>query len=198
MWSAGVQGPVSVPGAYAVRMKVGSETQTSSFRVLKDPRSKATQAELEEQFAFLVRVKDETSKANDAVKLVRHVRSQMNDRSSKLPESQRASFRVRTAALDSVLSAAEREIYQVRNESNQDPLNYPIRLNNKIAALAGVASSTDARPTAQTLEVFRILTGQLDVQLKRIRAALDGTLPGMNRDLQAAGLAAIDEKVPVL
>lgn len=31
----------------------------------------------------------------------------------------------------------EEEIYQVRNERNQDPLNYPIRLHNKIGALLG-------------------------------------------------------------
>jgi photosystem II stability/assembly factor-like uncharacterized protein len=196
MWSAGVQGPVTMPGTYTVRMKVGSETETQTFRVLKDPRSTATQAELQEQFNFLMKVRDETSKANDAVKLVRHVRSQLNDRTSKLPEAQRGAFRVKAAALDSIMSAAEREIYQVQNQSGQDPLNYPIRLNNKIAALAGVASSTDARPTDQTLEVFRILSGQLDVQVGRIRSALDSSLPSINRDLQTAGLAVIERTVP--
>ena len=196
MWSAGVQGPVAIPGAYSVRMKVGGDTQASSFRVVKDPRSRATQAELQDQFAFLMRVRDETSKANDAVKLVRHVRSEIDDRVSKLPEAQRSAFRAKAAALDSALSAAEREIYQVRNESNQDPLNYPIRLNNKIAALAGVASSTDARPTNQTLEVFRILSGQLDVQVGRIRSALDRSLSSINSDLRGANLPPISTALP--
>ena len=124
------------------------------------------------------------------------VGSQLDDRTSKLPEAQRGAFRVKAAALDSIMSAAEREIYQVQNQSGQDPLNYPIRLNNKIAALAGVASSTDARPTNQTLEVFRILSGQLDVQVGRIRSALDSSLPSINRDLQTAGLAVIERTLP--
>ena len=88
---------------------------------------------------------------------------------------------------------AEREIYQVQNRSGQDPLNYPIRLNNKIAALAGVAASTDARPTNQTLEVFRILSGQLATQLGRIRSALNQSLPGLNRDLASASWPVLVE-----
>ena len=81
----------------------------------------------------------------------------------------------------------------MQNRSGQDPLNYPIRLNNKIAALAGVAASTDARPTNQTMEVFRILSGQLDVQLKKIRAALTRSVPALNRELSASGLSLIVE-----
>jgi len=140
-----------------------------------------------------MRVRDETSKANDAIKLVRHIRSQLTDRTNRLPAERRATFQSSAKALETQLSAAEREIYQVQNSSGQDPLNYPIRLNNKIAALAGVAASTDARPTNQTLEVFRILSGQLEVQLGRIRSALNQALPALNRDLAAANLPPVTE-----
>ncbi|HEX2723007.1 MAG TPA: glycosyl hydrolase, partial [Gemmatimonadaceae bacterium] len=193
MWAAGTQGPVAVPGTYTVRMKVDGVAQTQTFRVLKDPRSKATQAELEEQFAFLMKVQTETNKANDAVKLVRNIRSQLNDRTRQMPAEKRAAFEASARTLETRLSAAEREIYQVQNRSGQDPLNYPIRLNNKIAALAGVAASTDARPTNQTLEVFRILSAQLATQLASIRSALDQGLPALNRELAAARLPLIVE-----
>jgi hypothetical protein len=143
-----------------------------------------------------MRVRDETTKANDAVKLVRSIRTQLADRAGKLPEAQRPSFRVKADSLNAVLGAAEREIYQVENRSGQDPLNYPIRLNNKIAALAGVASSADARPTNQTLEVFRVLTQQLGVQVGRIRSALDRSLPAINAQLRAAGVAPVTTTVP--
>ncbi len=193
MWSAGVQGPMAAPGAYSVRLRTGKDTLTQAFRVVKDPRSKASQAELAEQFDFLMKVREETSKANDAVKLVRGIRLQLTDRTAKMPADKRAAFETRAKALEAQLAAPEKEIYQVQNSSGQDPLNYPIRLNNKIAALAGVASSTDARPTNQTLEVFRILSAQLDVQLKRIRSSLNSALPALNRELQAASLAPIVE-----
>jgi photosystem II stability/assembly factor-like uncharacterized protein len=196
MWAAGTQGPLAVPGTYTVRMKVNGQDQGSqTIRVSKDPRSKATQAELEQQFAFLIKVRDETSEANDAVKLVRSIRSQIADRTAKLPADMRAAFEAGASSLESRLSAAEREIYQTQNRSGQDPLNYPIRLNNKIAALAGVASGFDAPPTSQTLEVFRILSAQLETQLARIRDAVSSSLPGLNGQLSAAGLASIVETV---
>ena len=194
MWAAGSQGPIAVPGAYTVRMHVNGATASSqSFRVLKDPRSKATQAELVDQFAFLMKVQAEANKANDAVKLVRNVRWHLTDRAKRMPADKRAAFESSANALESQLAAAEREIYQVQNRSGQDPLNYPIRLNNKIAALAGVAASSDARPTNQTLEVYRILSGQLETQLSKIRAALNQSLPALNRDLASASLPPIVE-----
>ncbi|MEO8576673.1 MAG: glycosyl hydrolase, partial [Gemmatimonadales bacterium] len=193
LWAAGTQGPVAVPGTYTVRMRVNGALQTQSFRVLKDPRSNATQADLADQFAFLMKVQAEANKANDAVKLVRNVRSQLTDRSKRMPADKRAAFESSANALESQLAAAEREIYQVQNRSGQDPLNYPIRLNNKIAALAGVAASADARPTNQTLEVYRILSAQLETQLSKIRAALNQSLPALNRDLASASLPPIVE-----
>jgi hypothetical protein len=193
MWAGGTQGPVAPPGTYSVRMKVGGVTQTESFKVVKDPRSKATQADLENQFTFLMKVRDATSKANDAVKLVRNLRAQVADRMSKLPEARRDEFGVASRGLMKSLEEAEREIYQTQNRSSQDPLNYPIRLNNKIAALAGVAASTDARPTDQTIGVFEILSKQLDGQVEKIRVAIAQSLPALNRLLAEANLPPLVE-----
>jgi hypothetical protein len=78
----------------------------------------------------------------------------------------------------------------VRNQSSQDPLNYPIKLNNKIAALAGVVGSTDARPTSQSYIVFNELSAELDRQLSAMRGAL-AVLPTINTTLTAAGLPPI-------
>ena len=84
----------------------------------------------------------------------------------------------------------------MKNRSGQDPLNYPIRLNNKIAALAGVAASTDARPTSQTREVFRVLSAQLDAQLTKIECAVSSSLPKLNQQLTAAGSSRLSRAPP--
>jgi photosystem II stability/assembly factor-like uncharacterized protein len=190
MWAAGTQGPVAVPGTYSVRMTIGGKSQTRTFALVKDPRSPASQAVLEEQFAFLIAVRDKTTLANDAVRRIRNVKSQLADRDAKTPAVRRPAFKTKSDALASQLSTIESEIYQVKNQSGQDPLNYPIRLNNKIAALSGVAASADARPTDQTRAVFRILSAQLDTQLNRLNAALLSLAP-INADLKAAGLKEI-------
>lgn len=190
MWAAGTQGPVAVPGTYSVRMIVGGKTQSHGFVVLKDPRSPASQAALADQFAFLIAVRDRTTQANDAVRRIRNVKAQLTDRVGKMPAAQQAVFKVKADAFASQLSTVEAELYQVKNQSGQDPLNYPIRLNNKIAALSGVASSADARPTDQTREVYRILSGQLDAQLSKLSSAMSG-LAAINADIRAAGLKEI-------
>jgi len=185
-WAAGTLGPVAIPGTYSVRMTVAGRPETQTFTIVNDPRSTASQAVLAEQFAFLMSVRDRTTQANDAIRRIRNVKSQLADRITSMPPAQQPALRAKADALSGQLSTVEAEIYQVKNQSGQDPLNYPIRLNNKIAALAGVAASADARPTNQTREVFRILSAQLDTRLSRLDRAL-GSLPAINADLKAAG-----------
>jgi kynureninase len=89
------------------------------------------------------------------------------------------------------LSLIEGEIYQVKNRSSQDPLNYPIRLNNKIAALAGVVASADAAPTNQSVQVFEQLSAALQVQLDRLKAVLDADIPAFNKLVKDGDVPAV-------
>ncbi len=82
------------------------------------------------------------------------------------------------------LSAIEEEIYQVRLQSSQDPLNFPIKLNNKIAALQGVIESADVKPTEQAYSVFRTLSTALDEDLGRLDTATKTRMPTVNQLLQ--------------
>jgi len=192
MWAGGVTGPVALPGTYGVRLAVdGRPVATESFVVRKDPRSKATLAELRQQFAFLLAIQNRVSEANDAVKTIRNVKFQLRDRGPRLRGVDSASFARLATDFATQLSQVEDSIYQTRNRSGQDPLNYPIRLNNQISALAGVVASTDARPTQQSREAFRLLSARLDQELGRLRTAFDETLPRVNALLRASNLAEI-------
>jgi hypothetical protein len=191
MWAANTNGPIAPPGTYQVRLRLGPTVQTQRFVVRKDPRSPSTLADYQAQFAFLTKVRDTVSAANNAVRTVRNVRFQVDDRREKMTgKPQAQEYAQLTGQLMERLGAAEGEIYQVRNQSNQDPLNYPIKLNNKIAALAGVASG-EYRPTRQTYEAFDLLTKDLDVQLVKVKSSLDELLPRINALLRAAGLEVI-------
>jgi hypothetical protein len=192
MWAAGTQGPLAPPGTYNVRMIVdGKPVATQSFKLKKDPRTKATQADLDKQFAFLVQVRDRTTAANDAVKTIRWVKSQLDDREKKLSGATQAQFHAAAEALKAELSVVEDSIYQTKNRSGQDPLNYPIRLNNKIAALAGVAGGYEAAPTKQTTDVYTGLSKQLDTELSKMKKTLDAKLPAINSTLRSNNLPEI-------
>jgi hypothetical protein len=192
MWAGGTQGPMAPPGVYTVRLIVdGTPVGAEQFALKKDPRTNATPADLAAQFAFLTQVRDRTTQANDAVKTIRYVRAQLADREKTLSGAAQTALIALARPLMTELSSVEDSIYQTKNRSGQDPLNYPIRLNNKIAALAGVAGSAEARPTEQTTTVFRALSTQLDGELARMKRALDGALPKINDLLKSAGQPAI-------
>jgi photosystem II stability/assembly factor-like uncharacterized protein len=188
MWAAGTTGPIAPPGTYSVRMTAGGVTETQPFRLRKDPRSEATDADLQEQFRLLIAIRDRTTEANNAVRLARNMRYNVGDRTGKLSAAQQAEFKAIADAMMTAVGQNEGEVYQVKNQSSQDPLNYPIKLNNKIAALAGTVSSGEYRPTKQSREVFTDLAGKLDLQVKAMNKAMDDNLPKLNAILRAAGL----------
>jgi hypothetical protein len=188
MWAAGTQGPIAPPGTYSVRLTVGNDVQTHRFRVLKDPRSTATDADLQAQFRTLIAIRDKVTEANNAVRTVRNMRWQVEDRTGRLQGDPRQRFTQIAGGMMDSLTSAENDVYQTRNQSGQDPLNYPIKLNNKIAALSGVVGAGEYRPTQQALDAFTRLSRELDVELSSLKGALDANLPRLNEILRAAGL----------
>jgi hypothetical protein len=190
LWAGGTSGPVVLPGTYTVRMTVNGQSYRQPLTVVKDPRSAASDADLREQFNFLMRIHEKTNQANDAVKTIRNVKAQLADRTRRMPPDKSAAFAANTKSFIDRLSAIESEIYQVKNQSGQDPLNYPIRLNNKIAALSGVVGGSDAKPTSQSYTIFSDLSAQLDRQLSTMRGSFI-TLSPVNATLKAQGLPPI-------
>jgi hypothetical protein len=150
-----------------------------------------TAADYVAQSRFLKRVSDRFADANDAVKAIRDVRRDVEDRRGKVPAEIRQAFDQHAGALLPAISSVEDSIYQTRSRSGQDPLNYPIRINNKIGALIGVAASADGRPTRQTYEVFDALSGQLDRGITELKAALTAHLDPINALLVQAKLPPI-------
>ena len=191
LWAGGTQGPLAPPGTYRVRLTTAGVVDTASFVLRADPRSRATAADYREQFALLLRIRDRVSEANEAVRTVRSIRAQLADRRAHVPDSVRVRYEVLSSALDARIGGPEQAIYQTKNRASQDPLNYPIRLNNKISALAGVVASTDARPTDQSYTVLNVLQVQLDQQLIVLRDALRDLLPQVNALLVRSKLAPI-------
>ncbi len=198
MWGGGTQGPVAVPGPYQVRLTAGDWSVTRGVDLLPDPRVTVSAADYQAQFDFLIRIRDRLSAANDAVSRIRAVRRDMEGVVGRLDAAGAAargaaadSVRALARAIGTELTAVEEAIYQTKNRSSQDPLNFPIRLNNKIAALAGVVAGVDARPTDQTYAVFDELSAALQQQLDRLAAVLRDRIPAFNTAVATLGLPAV-------
>ncbi len=165
MWAASLRGPIASPGKYHVKLIVNDESEEQSFNILKDPRSNSTEGDLEEQFNFLLSIRDKVSDIHQTIIDIRLIRSQLNDLKSKIsdkyPEVQ--------STINDIISRitlVEEKLYQTKNRSGQDPLNFPIRLNNKLAHLTSVASVGNFKPTDQMYNVRDELIGLIDVELK--------------------------------
>jgi hypothetical protein len=193
LWAAGAQGVMAPPGTYQVRVAVnGKIVGTQRFKLLGDPRVKGvTPARYAEQFKFLQRVATKFGQANEAVSTIRYVRGEVDDRKGKLSGESKDSFDQHANALLPEIGSVEDSVYQTKSRSGQDPLNYPIRLNNKIGAIIGVAGSSDGKPTAQTYQVFDLLSLQLDRELARMRVVMTAHIAPMNGILKQAGLPEI-------
>ena len=197
MWAASARGPLAPPGNYGVRLTVDGAAQTQPFVIEREETllKDVTDADLQQQFDLAMQVRNKVSQANDAILLIRGIKGQVDERIKKLdtgkPGQKPSPTLVMARSFNEKLSAVEGEIYQVKNQSSQDPLNFPIKLNNKIAALQGVIESADAKPTAQSHEVFKMLSDRLDVQIARMDTVIKTDLPRLVAMLQKQKLDAV-------
>ena len=186
------QGPLAPPGRYQVRVTADGQPQTQPVEVRINPNLKTiAAADLEEQFRLAGQVRDRTTAANEAVIKIRAIRAQVQDRLAKDKDPRLAAA---AAAFLRTLAPVEEELYQVKNQSPKDPLNFPIKLNNRLAALGRLVDSAEAKPTAQTYVVFEKLSADLAAQLALLDAALAKNLPALNELLAARKLAPIDPR----
>jgi photosystem II stability/assembly factor-like uncharacterized protein len=191
-WAAGNQGPAVLPGRYQVRLTVDGETMTQEFEIKMNPRAVAegvTLADLQERFALSIQIRDRVTEANEAVLRIRSIEGQIEER---LEQSDDAQLQSLAGTARERMDEVEGEIYQVQNRSNQDPLNYPIKLNNKIAALQNLVEGAESRPTDQSYEVFETLSGQLDAELRQMDLIIQQEIARLNELLRELGLEPID------
>jgi hypothetical protein len=189
LWGASTSGPLAVPGTYTVRMTVDGRTQTQPLEVVKHPLYKdVTQADLEAQFALAIRIRDKLSEANQAVIRIRDIKGQVTDRQGK---SNDARLKAIGDSLVQGIAAVEGEIYQVKNQSGQDPLNFPIKVNNRIGTLNRSVNTGDGAPIANAEPIFNDLVQELKVQTDLLEKILSTELPKLNAELRRLGLVEI-------
>ena len=180
IWSGNpANGPVAVPGRYQVRITAGNASQTVPLEVQKHPLYEhVTVADLQRQFDLAVEIRDRTSDANEAVIQVRDIKSQIGQR---LEQSKNARLKEIGDLVVRKLTEVEEAIYQVRNRSGQDPLNFPIKINNRLASLRRSVETGDAAPTDAAYVIFKELSAELQTQLDTLGGVVKGDLANFNK-----------------
>ncbi|WP_242927463.1 WD40/YVTN/BNR-like repeat-containing protein [Pontibacter vulgaris] len=195
LWGGGTQGPKAIPGKYKAKLTVGKESQETEFVILADPRTKATPEDRLAQFTFLTEVRDKLTETHDVIKDIRSMRAQLNTLKGNLKEQDNYKDVTDAAtAIDKKITKIEEALYQTKNRSGQDPLNFPIRLNNKLANLVGQVSTGDFRPTEQAYAFKKEITTQIDQQLNLFKQVQAQDVPALNKLVKEKGIDAISVK----
>jgi photosystem II stability/assembly factor-like uncharacterized protein len=190
MWGVRSNAPALPPGLYSVRLTADGRTLTTPISVERNPWiATVTDADLVAQYAFSRQVRDRVNEANTAVIEIRRVKRQLEDR---LKQSADPRLRAAAETLVANASAVEESIYQVRNQSNQDPLNFPIKVNNRLANLMSMAERGDGPPTGNMPELFRILSEELAGYLGRLTQVWSRDLAAVNGELARLGLPKVE------
>ncbi len=192
LWGGMTRGPRALPGRYRARLVAGDDSMEVEFELRGDPRSSSTLAQLKEQFDFLLGVRDDLSRTHRAILRLREVRRQADDLRTRLKKQEGDPEIIDAAkALSDTLTSIEKALYQTRNKSPQDPLNFPIRLNNKLAALAGAAATGDFQPTEQMRGVRRDLMERIEKELSKLDAVYATQLRALNELVKEKAVPAV-------
>jgi photosystem II stability/assembly factor-like uncharacterized protein len=193
LWGANAKnGPKAPIGKYQVRIKVGNYTQTYPFQIKMNPNLKGiSEADLKETFEIAMKIRDKETANNEAVIRIRHIRKQIEEREKEVNEPNFS-----TAAKDLIgkITAIEEDLYQTKNRSGQDPLNFPIKLGNRISAVRRSLETGDAKPTAGVYKVFEELSKELDGHLTKLNATLQTGLATLNQVLTNKQMKRIEDK----
>jgi photosystem II stability/assembly factor-like uncharacterized protein len=197
LWAGDLRGPRVVPGIYQVRLTVDGRTLTENFAVKPDPRLTTTASDYAKQLELGLKIRDKVTETHNAIIQIRDVRKQVDDLLKRV--AGQPGFKVindSASALKKNLTVVEESLYQTKNQSSQDPLNFPVRLNDKLASLTGVLSSADTAPTEQTYAIYDELVVQIDAQLARLAQIMKTDVPAFNQLVRDQNIPAVTVKPP--
>lgn len=181
LWWASLDGAKAVPGSYKVHLNVNGDTSTETFKIVPDPRAEASVQEMQEQFNFITDINTTIDKAHQSIKKIRKINTQLDAFSSQYKDNEATKELVTKAkAMKERLEEVEKALYQTKNRSNQDPLNFPIKLTNKLGHLNSLVAIDDFPPTEQDIAVKNELTGKINKQLDTFDAVISKELQEFN------------------
>jgi hypothetical protein len=190
LWAGETRGPRIAPGHYLVRLTVDGQTLSQEFDVRPDPRLTTSAADYAKQLDLALKIRDKLTETHNAIIQIRDVKKQVDDLLKRVgPQSKPIADAGN--GLIRKLTEVEEALYQTRNQSSQDPLNFPIRLNNKLAALGGVVSRSETPPNDQSIAVYDELVGLINAQLQRLGQIMKTDVPAFNQLVKDQNIPAI-------
>ena len=189
LWWASLDGPQAIPGVYKVNLKVNDDIKSQSFTIVADPRAESTQADMEKQFKFITDVNKTMDDAHKSIKKIRNIREQLTAFETQYKDNESVKDLLeKSKTLKEEFTKIEEALYQTQNRSGQDPLNFPIRLTNKLGHLNALVGMGDFAPTDQDIAVKDELTAQIKTQLDAFNKLISDEITAFNAAFNSKSL----------
>lgn len=194
IWHGTVPGPKAAPGQYFYKIKADKDSVEGNFVIKANPVYNLSQQDYEDQFNFLITIRDKFNDIQKAGKNIRDIRKQINDFIDKQGKDVPKEIKQQADTINKQMTAIEEALHQTKAKSGQDVLNFPIRLDDKISGLYDFAASGNAAPAKQVKEAFAELGGQADIQLNKLKKIMDEDLVKLNAMIREKALPVIGVK----
>ena len=194
IWHGNVPGPKAAPGEYYYKIRADKDSAEGSFVIKANPVYPVTQQAYEEQFNFLITIRDKFSEIQKAIKNIRDIRNQINDFTGKQGMDIPKDIKQMADTINKQMTVIEEALHQTKAKSGQDVLNYPIRLDDKISGLYDFASSGNSAPARQVKEAYSELSAQADIHLNNLKRIISDDLVKLNQLIRDKQLPLIGVK----
>jgi photosystem II stability/assembly factor-like uncharacterized protein len=192
LWWASLNGPMALPGAYKVELAVNNAKQSQNFKIMNNPSSEVTESEMKAQFDFINDINIKMTEIHKALKNVKKVRSQVSLLKKSITDKKKHKDLIDFAdKLVKDMTKIEETLYQTKSKSGQDPLNYPIRLNNKLAHLNSLTRVGNYAPTQQAIDFKNEITKEIDVELVKLNALFTNGVKELNQKVKESTIDLI-------
>lgn len=185
LWWASLSGPMALPGDYKVTLKAGDVSKSQNFTILKNPTSEATISDMKAQFDFINAINDKVSEIHIALRNVKKVRAQVSSLKKSIKDKKKHKELLEFAdALVKDMTVVEETLYQTKSKSGQDPLNFPIRLNNKLAHLNSLTRIGNFGPTQQAIDFKNEISKEIDAELLKLKGMFSVRVKELNQKVK--------------
>lgn len=191
LWNGAPGAVTTSPGNYTAVIRVDKDSIEVPFTILPDPNYVCSQDDYEKQQAFLLQVQVKFNEVMKGIKDIRLAKQQMNDFVAKQDTACPAEIKKMADSLSLALTSIEEKLHQTKAKSGQDVLNFPIRLDDKISGVFGIASSGNMAPSKQSIAVYSELAGQADVELAKINVIIKDGIKAFNNLIITKGLPVV-------
>ncbi|MGB8706219.1 MAG: glycosyl hydrolase, partial [Gillisia sp.] len=189
LWWADLSGPKILPGEYTIELNVNGNKQRKNFTVLPNPDMETDMSGLKKQHDFITDVNNTIDKAHKSIKKIHKINEQLKAFQQQYKGNEKVKPLVEKAKkMQEGFDEIEKTLYQTQNKSSQDPLNFPIKLTNKLAHLNALVGMGDFPPTQQDIDVKNEMTAKINKQLEEFDQMVDKQIEEFNRNFNQMNL----------